>query len=164
MLRRLWELIRPPRFIVWITPELAVGPRFPAHRIHLLARKGIGSVIDARSEAADDEAALAAQGLRLLHLPVDDFRPPTQEQFVAATEWALAEMAAGRKVYVHCRSGIGRSPSIVSAILMAIDYPLSDAVQTVRKQRPWMTLTDSQQQALAESDRYLKTKRAKIET
>jgi protein-tyrosine phosphatase len=159
MLRRLWELIRPPRFVVWITPDLALGPRFPAHRISLLARNGIGSVIDVRSEDADDEAALAAEGLHLLHLPVDDFRPPTQEQFVAATEWALAEMAAGRKVYVHCRSGIGRSPSIVSAILMTIGYPLSDAVRMVRKQRPWMTLTDSQQQALKEFDRSLKAKR-----
>jgi len=57
MLRRIEQALRPLR-IVWITPELALGPRFQKNRIGALARAGIGSVVDLRSEARDDEAVL----------------------------------------------------------------------------------------------------------
>jgi protein-tyrosine phosphatase len=148
MLRRLWERLRPPRLLVWITPDLAIGPAVSKKRFHLLSKAGIGSVIDARSEASDDESELARHGLRFLHLPVDDYRAPSQEQLETAAEWTLTQFAEGRKVYLHCRSGIGRSPSIACAILMAIGYSLSDAFRAVRRVRPWATLSESQRAAL----------------
>lgn len=164
MLRRLWERLRPPRLVVWITPELALGPSFPKHQIAILARAGIGSVIDVRSEASDDVEALAKHGLRLYHLPVDDLRPPTQEQLQEATQWALKEIAAGRKIYVHCRSGIGRSPSLACATLMAMGYPLAGAYNAVRRQRPWATLTESQWEALEQFERTLQARRSSDES
>jgi protein-tyrosine phosphatase len=91
---------------------------------------------------------LARHGLRFLHLPVDDYRAPSQEQLATAAEWTLAQFAEGRKVYLHCRSGIGRSPSIACAILVAIGYSLSDAYRAVRRVRPWATLSESQRAAL----------------
>lgn len=159
MLRELWERLRPPKLLAWITPELALGPALPKHRIRLLAKAGIGSVLDVRSEASDDEAALAEHGLRFFHLSVDDRRAPSQEQLSAATDWTLAEIAAGRKVYVHCRSGIGRSPSVACAVLMAIGYPLPDAYNTVRHERPWATLSETQQAALKEFESRLRKRR-----
>jgi len=156
MLRGLWERVRPPRLMVWITPELALGPAPSKDRIRLLAKAGIESVLDVRGEASDDEAELAKHGLRFLHLPVDDFRAPSQEQLAAAVEWTLAEFAAGRKVYLHCRSGIGRSPCVACAVLMAIGYSLPGAYTAVRRERPWATLSESQQAALAEFDASLR--------
>jgi len=160
MLRELWERIRPPKLLVWITPELALGPAPSKGRIRLLAKAGIGSVLDVRSEASDDEAELAKYGLRFLHLPIDDFHAPSQEQLRAAAGWTLAEFAAGRRVYLHCRSGIGRSPCVACAILMAIGYSLSDAYAAVRRERPWATLSESQQAALEEFDAGLRQQRA----
>jgi hypothetical protein len=52
-------------------------------RPHPLTKAGIGSVLDVRSEASDDEAELAKYGLRFLHLPIDDFHAPSQEQLTA---------------------------------------------------------------------------------
>jgi protein-tyrosine phosphatase len=152
MLRRLWERLRPPRLLVWITPELALGPAPSKDRLRLLTKTGIGSVLDARSEASDDVAQLARHGLHFLHLPVDDYRAPSQEQLTTAAAWTLAQFAEGRKVYLHCRSGIGRSPCIACAILMAIGYSLSDAYAAVRRERPWATLSESQRAALEEFD------------
>lgn len=148
MLRRVWRRLRPRDLVVWITPELSLGPRFDTDEAETLARQGVGAVIDVRSEACDDEAALARHGLRLLHMAVDDHRPPTQEQLQQATEWALAEIAAGRRIYVHCRSGIGRSPTIATAVLVAIGYPLGEAYQAVKNRRPWATLSEEQWEAL----------------
>jgi protein-tyrosine phosphatase len=156
VLRRLWERLRPPKLLVWITPELALGPAPSKRQVRLLAGAGINSVLDVRSEAADDEAELAAHGLRFLHLPIDDFRAPSQEQLSEATAWTLAELAAGRKVYVHCRSGIGRSPCVACAVLMAMGYTLPDAYAAVRRERPWATLSETQQAALAEFEARLR--------
>ena len=83
MLRQLWERLRPPRLLVWITPELALGPAPSNDRLRLLTKAGIDSVLDVRSEASDDEAELAKYGLHFLRLPVDDFRAPSQEQLTA---------------------------------------------------------------------------------
>ena len=80
MLRRLWQRIRPPQLVVWITPELALGPSFHEWQLHLLGKAGIGSVIDVRSEATYDEGALARRDIHFYHVPVDDLKPPTQEQ------------------------------------------------------------------------------------
>jgi protein-tyrosine phosphatase len=160
MLRRLWERVRPPKLMVWITPELALGPAPSKDRIRLLAKAGIGSVLDVRGEASDDEAEVAKYGLHFLHLPVDDFRAPSQEQLRAAADWTLVEFAAGRKVYLHCRSGIGRSPCVACGVLMAIGYSLSDAYTAVRRERPWATLSESQKAALEEFAAALRQRRA----
>ncbi len=106
-----------------------------------------------RSEASDDEAALARHNLKFLHVAVDDRDAPSQEQLDAATDWTLAEIAAGRKVYIHCRSGIGRSPSVACAVLVAIGYPLANAYQIIRRQRPWAAFSESQRAALEEFER-----------
>jgi protein-tyrosine phosphatase len=152
MLRQLWERLHPPKLLAWITPEMAIGPALSKERLRLLTKAGIGSVLDARREASDDEAELARLGLRFLHLPVDDYGAPSQEQLATAAEWTLAQFAQGRKVYLHCRSGIGRSPCIACAILMAIGYPLPDAYAAVRRKRRWATLSESQRAALEEFD------------
>jgi protein-tyrosine phosphatase len=160
MLRRLWRLLRPSLEVAWITPELALGPRFEKSQVGALARAGIGSVIDVRSEASDDEEALAEHDIRLYHLPVDDRRAPTQAQLEEATQWALKEIAAGRRIFVHCRSGIGRSPSLAIAILMAMGYPLPDAYDAVRRRRAWATLSAGQWEALEQFERSLRARRS----
>jgi protein-tyrosine phosphatase len=160
MLRRLWRLLRPSLEVAWITPELALGPRFDKRQVGTLARAGIGSVIDVRSEASDDEEALAEHDIRLYHLPVDDRQAPTQTQLEEATKWALKEIAAGRRIYVHCRSGIGRSPSLAIAILMAMGYPLPDAYDAVRRRRAWATLSAGQWEALEQFERSLRARRS----
>lgn len=160
MLRRLWQRLRPPKLVVWITPELALGSRFHEWQVHLLEKAGIGSVIDVRSEASDDKGTLARRDIHFYHVPVDDLKPPTREQLQGATKWALDEIAAGRKIYVHCRSGIGRSSCLACAILMAIGYPLVDAYGAVRRQRPWATLTNGQWEALRQFEGGFRSQRA----
>ena len=158
MLRLLWERVRPPRLLVWITPELALGPALSSDRFRLLTKAGIGGVIDARAEASDDEGDLAKRGIHFLHLPVGDYRAPSPVQLATASEWTLGQFAEDRKVYLHCRSGIGRSPCIACAILMAVGYSLPDAYAAVRRERPWAILSESQRTALDEFDATLRAR------
>lgn len=138
---------RRPNF-VWITPALAQGARFRPSQVEALARAGIGSVLDLREEDRDDESALAAHGIRFRHLPLVDLQPPTQEQLEAASSWVLEEMAADRKVLVHCRAGVGRSIAVVSAVLLRMGYTLPQVYDQVRRRRPAAAFTQSQMETL----------------
>lgn len=153
LLRRACALLRPPRFAVWITPELALGPAFTNDQIPALEREGVGAVVEVRSAPADNEEALARRGIVLKRVPVKDRHAPTQRQLQATTRWALKQIASGRKVYVHCLSGLGRSPCMAIAILIAMGYSFSDAYSAVKARRPWLNLSASQREALARFER-----------
>lgn len=148
LLRRACRALRRRRFAVWITPELALGPAFTSGDIPSLAREGVGAVVEVRSAPYDDEEALARRGILLRRVLVKDRHAPTQRQLQSAAQWALEQIAVGRKVYVHCRSGLGRSPCVATAILIAMGYPLADAYAEVRARRPWLNLSESQWKAL----------------
>jgi protein-tyrosine phosphatase len=139
---------RRPDF-VWITPSLAQGARFRPSQVEALARAGIGSVLDLRKEDRDDESVLAAHGIHYRHLPLVDLQPPTQKQLEAASSWVLEEMAADRKVLVHCRAGVGRSIAVVSAVLLRMGYTLPQVYDQVRRRRPGAAFTESQMERLS---------------
>lgn len=160
LLRRAYRLLRPPRFMVWITPELALGPTFTNEDLAGLRRAGVGAVIEVRSGAYDDGEALARQGIVLRHVRVRDRHPPTQRQLEATTSWALKQIAAGRKIYVHCRSGLGRSPCVATAVLVAMGHPLSDAYAAVKARRPWLNLSAGQREALERFEKKLIERRS----
>ena len=134
--------------LVWITPSLAQGPRFAASQAGAMARSGINSVLDVRKEGRDDEELLARHGLRLRHVPMTDRAPPTQKQLKQAVDWATAELAADRKVYVHCQSGVGRSVCVACAVLLRMGYSLPEAYDAVRRKRPEAVVSEKQIESL----------------
>jgi len=156
LLRRAYALFRPPRFMVWITPELALGPAFTNAQIPVLEREGVGAVIEARSAPVDNEEALARRNIVLRRVRLKDRHAPTQRQLQATTRWALKQIASGRKVYVHCLSGLGRSPCMAIAVLIAMGYSFSDAYSAVKARRPWLNLSASQREALERFERRLR--------
>jgi protein tyrosine phosphatase (PTP) superfamily phosphohydrolase (DUF442 family) len=103
----------------WVTPDLAVGGRFPCGVATRLARQhGVGAVIDLRSEACDDVAELKACGLRFLHLPTQDMLGVSQEMLDAGVAFARAVTAEGRKLLIHCEHGIGRSATLALCVMV----------------------------------------------
>ena len=89
--------------ISWITPDLSVsGTLRPGHIIHL-ANIGIGAIVDMRTEGKDDEPLLSQHGIDFLHLPVRDRQAPSQAQLLQGTGWVLTQLAARRRVLIHCR-------------------------------------------------------------
>ena len=152
-LRRLLGLLIPKPSLAWITPSLAQGPAPRRSQVPALARAGINSVLDLRSEAADDATLLARHGLRYRRVPMEDRAAPDMPALREAVDWVMAELAADRKVLVHCRAGAGRSPLVACAVLLRMGYDLQRAYETVRRQRPEMNLADDQAAALQEYGR-----------
>jgi len=133
-----------PADLVWITTELAQSGRFASRDASALARLAIGAVLDLRAEEQHRVSLLAKANIQYLHLPIPDRSAPTEEELTRAADWVLQELAADRKVLVHCRLGLGRSVTVVAAVLMRMGYPLGEAVALVRRRRPNAVLSDDQ--------------------
>lgn len=84
-----------------------------------------------------------------LHLPVPDMKGLSIEEFEKGIEFIEQEQAKGKRVYVHCKAGRGRSASMVAAYYIK-KYQLKpqEALSKLRKQRPLSAPNQSQIRAI----------------
>lgn len=118
----------------WVTPQLAVGGRFPTEAAeHLASQLGIRFVVDVRVEDRDDEHVLREHGITLLHLPTHDLRAVSSEMLRDGVEWVTKHLTRGHKVYIHCEHGVGRSATLALCVLVAMgDSPLEALTRAKR--------------------------------
>jgi dual specificity MAP kinase phosphatase len=84
-------------------------------------------------------------------LPVEDGAAPTQAQLAMGTSIIDNAVNSGLKVYVHCRNGHARSPSLVTAYLVKYKgMSLDDAYKLIKEKRPESHIEKSQKLALNE--------------
>lgn len=81
-------------------------------------------------------------------LPVADHSPPRPDQLEFGITAIRKFVAMNKKVYVHCKNGHGRAPTLVAAYLVGKGMSLEDAVGLVSKQRPSTHVENSQTAAL----------------
>jgi protein-tyrosine phosphatase len=66
-----------------------------------------------------------------------DFLPPSHDLLDQGADWIVDALQKKGKVYVHCKSGIGRSASMVVAYLVKYrGMPANAAATFVREKRP----------------------------
>ena len=135
--------------ITWITATLGVGAAPAAGRLRGLRRGGLTAILDLRlaGERRHDprwEDTVGRLGLRLRLVPVPDRRAPTPGQFTEACGWVVDELAGDGRVLVCCQAGIGRSATIVTAVLLGLGYSLPTAFRLVGSRRPAVNPTEEQ--------------------
>lgn len=69
--------------------------------------------------------------------------------FLAVIEDLNLLIQSGKKVFLHCKEGVGRAPSIAIAYLVSHGLTLDEAVSLVRNKRSIMRLSRLQQDSLA---------------
>lgn len=74
-------------------------------------------------------------------------------------EFINKKVAEGGSVYVHCRQGEGRGPSMAAAYLISQGLSLEEALQVIKKSRPMARPNKSQTKRLAEWQNYLSDKK-----
>jgi protein-tyrosine phosphatase len=136
-----------------VAPWLLIGPALHRRDYRELATLEVTHVVDLRAEASDDtEAArLRAAGIVWHHAPIADRMAPSFDAFGALLEWLNeARDVAGNEMvlYVHCEGGVGRTPTVATALLMATGFSLPDAMRLVRAARPESAPTEEQQRWL----------------
>jgi len=82
-------------------------------------------------------------------IPVLDGFPPTTDQLDTGTAIIDQNIKNGNTVYVHCKNGHGRSPTMVAAYLMRYrGMDLEEAESFLKKKRPEVHIENSQKEAL----------------
>jgi protein-tyrosine phosphatase len=120
----------------WLTDQLALGACFPMEQApRLAARHGIDAVVDLRAETCDDEAALRAAGIELLHLPTPDLEPATHEHLERGVTFVRERVERGGRVLIHCQHGIGRSPLLALCVLVDLGWEPLDALAHAKERR-----------------------------
>jgi protein-tyrosine phosphatase len=132
----------------WVTPDLAVGGRFPCGAATRLAcEHGVGAVIDLRSEACDDIEELKDCGLRFLHLPTPDMLGVSQPMLDAGVAFARDVQAEGRKLLIHCEHGIGRSATLALCVMVDRGLTPFEALAEAKDARHLISPSESQYRA-----------------
>lgn len=82
-------------------------------------------------------------------LPVPDGSAPTQEQLAMGVCLIDTVVNAGLKIYVHCRNGHARSPSLIAAYLVKHNgVTLEGALKLIKEKRPESHIEETQMKAL----------------
>jgi protein tyrosine phosphatase (PTP) superfamily phosphohydrolase (DUF442 family) len=126
----------------WIAPRLLLGGFLYPSDVPALARDGVGAVVNVSRELIEPRAALEAAGLSYLQVPCWDGRVPELADAHRGVRFIAAHVAAGRKVYVHCASGVGRSVSLALCYLCAHEgASVDDALAAITRIRPRVSLS-----------------------
>jgi rhodanese-related sulfurtransferase len=134
----------------WLTDHIAFGGSFPSERAAELAEAhGITAVIDLREEECDDEAALHAAGIDLLHLPTPDMEPAQREQLDAGVSFVRDRLSSAGKVLIHCEHGIGRSGLLALCVLVDQGWQPLDALAHAKSRREKLSPSRAQYEGWA---------------
>jgi Fe-S-cluster containining protein len=122
--------------VYWITEKLATGPA-PMSYDHLdhLRAEGVGAIMNLCAEYCDLHDIESSQGFEVYYLPIEDEETPQLQALDAALDWLDEAIYLGKKVYVHCRYGIGRTGTIISAYLLRRGLGSKLVKQKLKKMR-----------------------------
>jgi protein-tyrosine phosphatase len=70
-----------------------------------------------------------------LWFPTPDHSPPTLEQLSAGVAAITSMVKDGLKIYVHCKNGHGRGPTMVAAYLISTGMGVEEAFDFIRSKR-----------------------------
>lgn len=105
--------------VTWITEHLAVGAAPMSHAaLDSLRRQGVRAILNLCQEFTDLHEIEADAGFEVYHLPIADEEAPDLAELEKALAWLDEATYLGRKVYIHCRHGIGRTGTVLNAYLL----------------------------------------------
>lgn len=102
-----------------------------------LAEIGIGGVVNTCHEYRGPLEAYKQFEIEQLHIPTTDFTHPDFADLELAVEFMDQQIAAGRKVYVHCKAGRARSATVVACwLIKSQKLTAKQAQAAMTKSRP----------------------------
>jgi len=105
--------------VSWITKQLAVGHAPMSYEeLDEIKASGIQAIVNLCGEFCDLHEIETVSGFEVKYLPIADENIPKMEEMEEALEWLDEAIYLGKKVLVHCRHGIGRTGTFVTAYLL----------------------------------------------
>jgi len=130
----------------YITDGIYVGTNqcCQAHFDEKLKSEGIEADISLEEERVDTPFGVEFY----TWIPVRNHAAPTQEQLRFGVSVLDELVAMQKKVYVHCRNGHGRAPTMVAAYLIKKGKGVEEAIRFIKTKRPSMHLESVQEDSL----------------
>lgn len=107
----------------------------------MLVKEGIYADISLEEKLADNPVGAKA----FLWVPIVDHNGPTLENIKITNAFIRSVVDTNQKVYVHCKNGHGRAPTIVISYLMSTGMSYDDAYKLVKNKRPVIHLDIKQE-------------------
>lgn len=116
------------------------------HFDEILKKEGITADISLEEEKID-----APFGVEFfIWIPVKDHTAPTKDQLEFGVSVLEKIVAMKKKVYVHCKNGHSRAPTLVAAYLIKQGKTADEAIELIKLERPSIHLEDVQIEVLKE--------------
>jgi protein-tyrosine phosphatase len=119
-----------------ITPNIYLGGQYGLNSVTKLRKLGVSAIVNMREHSVHKE--MKDLGVKILHLPTKDKYAPTIEQLTRGSKFIEEEVKKGGKVYIHCRYGEERGPTMTIAYLIWSGLTFDDAFTLVKKVRSFI--------------------------
>lgn len=124
--------------IQWLTDSVAVGyaPRSESD-LQRIRDARIDTIVNLCAECYDLSDSERSFGFQVYYLPINDEDAPGLEDLEKLIAWIQAKIAAGHRVLVHCRYGIGRTGTIALSYLIDAGHSFTEAKSILRQTPSW---------------------------
>ena len=120
----------------WITDDLAVGyAPMVQPDLEALKQNGIDAIVNLCGEFCDLHEIQEEAGFNVYYFPVPDECAPDMAAMETAFDWMAAAISNGSKILVHCRFGVGRTGTFVTAYLMHKGLDMKAAAKALKHTR-----------------------------
>ena len=109
-----------------------------------LLKKGVVSDLSLEGERVDSPYGIS----QYLWLPIKDHHAPTLHQFQHGVAFIEQTIAQNGKVYIHCKNGHGRAPTMTAAYYIKQGMSVEDAIHKIMLERSEIHINAEQRKAL----------------
>jgi protein-tyrosine phosphatase len=135
-----------------ITAHLFLGSQYNLVGLKKLKALGVTAIVNMRMHNTYNEATY--EGMKYVHFPTVDNTPPPLEVLIKGADFIDEEIKHKGIVYVHCRQGLGRGPTMAMAYLIKLGMTYQDAYNQIRRVRIFINPRPGQIRRLKELQVY----------
>jgi protein tyrosine phosphatase (PTP) superfamily phosphohydrolase (DUF442 family) len=136
-----------------ITAHLFLGSQYNLLGLKKLKALGVTAIVNMRVHSDYGDAVY--EGIKYLHLPTPDNTPPPLDVLMKGVDFMDNEIRNNKgSVYVHCRQGLGRGPTMAIAYLIKTGLTFDDAYTMIKRVRVFINPQRSQVERLKELEAY----------
>ena len=129
--------------ISWIEPNILAASPLPSSEadIRSLHSQGIRAIITLTERPITAQAGVTPEllselDITPLHVSIDDFGAPDNQQVMDAMNFIEQMQAANKPVLIHCKVGQGRTGTLLHAYYLNKGWSLNDTREQVWAKRP----------------------------